>query len=159
MTVTFKIVFSVLIVTSTSGASHLILHDAESDFTVTEVFEQFLSRANQWCGNEVKLQAMGAPALELFNFGSFGQNETFTVINKPTPRLYPLRLESMEQGTFQIIFIFAFLQIYLNQIKAHRFSNLKRRSKKILPICLKRFVRVVSGIHRAIYGLVEKWPT
>merc|ERR1719277_1772005 len=78
---------SVLIITATSGASHLILHGAESDFTVTEVFEQFLARATEWCGAETKLRAFGAPGLELFNFGEFGASKIVSVIDKQTPRL------------------------------------------------------------------------
>ena len=95
---------NILIITATSGASHLILHGAEADFTVDEVFEQFKARATTWCGDEVKLRALGAPNLSCFEFGAFGPNEdeTFTVVAKPITRLYPLRLSSMEQGKLNL---------------------------------------------------------
>merc|ERR1712021_107039 len=66
---------NVLIVTATSGASHLILHGAEADFSVDEVFEQFLTRATTWCGANVKLRALGAPNLSCFEFGAFSKND------------------------------------------------------------------------------------
>ena len=91
-----------LIITATSGASHLILHGAESDFTVTEVFEQFLARATEWCGGETKLRALGAPGLELFNFGDFGGRKVASVVDKQIPRLKPLRLDGIEHSFFQL---------------------------------------------------------
>ena len=87
---------NVTIITASSGLLHLMLHKVEDQFSEEEVFDQFKSKVLEWNPNGASVRVCSATQMEVIDFKWSGEDR-FTLINKPTPFLKPLLLQSLKQ--------------------------------------------------------------